>query len=146
MYITLTHGPHQPTTVYGPIEDRHPPAAVGPGQTAIITPLHSAAAITDITSVLPRVARVSRRTAAVIAGTNPAPDDAGPVALLLVNPNTRLLIAIGPFATAKLSHTWRRQRTDLPAAGITCIPLLLSTPPSDPFAAGGPKSRHEEPR
>jgi hypothetical protein len=144
MYVTITHGPHQPTTVYGPIEYRHPPARVGPAQTAIITPLYRAAAITSITTVLPRRTRVNRRTAVAIANAHPAPDPAGPVALLLVNPDTRLLIAIGPFATAALSHRWRRQRTDLPAAGISCLPLLLTTPTGN--RAPGPNSRDEKPR
>lgn len=130
MYVTITHGPHHPTTVYGPIDDRHPPAAVGASQSAITVPLHPAGAVTDIGSVLPRISRIGRRTAAAIADAHPAPETAGPVALLLVNATTRLVIAIGPFATTTLSHTWRRQRTDLPNVGITCIPLSLN-PPTD---------------
>lgn len=128
MYVTITRGPYHQTTVYGPIDDRHPPAAVGPAQTAISVPLHPAAAVTDISAVLPRISRVSRRTVAAIATAHPAPETAGPVALLLVDATTRLVIAIGPFATTTLSHTWRRQRTDLPGAGITCIPLVLNQP------------------
>jgi hypothetical protein len=52
----------------------------------------------------------------------------------VVAPTVRLLIAIGPFATAALSHTWRRQRTDLPSGGIDCIPLQLTSPPTRPHA------------
>src|SRR5690606_10741794 len=114
MYVTITHGPHHPTTVYGPIDDRHPPAAAGTAQSAITVPLHAAGAVTDISTVLPSVSRISRRTATAIAHATPALDQAGPVALLVVAPSVRLVIAIGPFATAALSHTWRRQRTDLP--------------------------------
>lgn len=128
MYVTITHGPHHPTTVYGPIDDRRPPTTAGAAQSAITTPLHHAATVPNLESVLPLVSRISRRTAAAIAHATPALDQTGPVALLLVNPDTRLVIAIGPFATAALSHTWRRQRTDLPADGIACIPLLLTTP------------------
>lgn len=127
MYVTITRGPYHQTTVYGPIGDRHPPAAVGPAQTAITVPLHAAGAVSDISSVLPRIGRISRRTAAAIATAHPAPEGAGPVALLLVDATTRLVIAIGPFAATTLSHTWRRQRSDLPA-GITCVPLALNQP------------------
>jgi hypothetical protein len=130
MYVTIAYGAHQPTTVYGPIEDRHPPAMNSQPQAAINTPLHPAGAVTNITSVLPRVARVSRRAIATIANATPAPAQTGPVALLLVNPDSRLLIAIGPFATAALTDRWRRERTDLTSSGIQCIPLVLTTPES----------------
>jgi hypothetical protein len=49
-----------------------------------------------------------------------------------VTTTVRLVIAIGPFATTALSHTWRRQRTDLPSRGINCIPLILTSPPPHP--------------
>jgi hypothetical protein len=132
MYVTITHGPHHPTTVYGPIDDRHPPVEAGTTQSAIITPLHPAGTVADLESVLPYVSRISRRAATAIASSEPAPDQAGPVALLVVAATVRLVIAIGPFATTALSHTWRRQRTDLPSGGIDCIPLLLTSPPAPP--------------
>src|SRR5690606_3880223 len=72
MYVTITHGPHHPTTVYGPIDDRHTPAAAVPEQSAITVPLHAAGAVTDISTVLPSVSRISRRTATAIAHATPA--------------------------------------------------------------------------
>lgn len=121
MHITVAYRHHRQPTVYGPAPDRHPPIAPAPGEIAVTVPLH--AAETTRLDRWPRSIHASRRVAAAI----PASGATGPTVLLLANPTTGMLTAIGPFDTAEHTHAWLR-RNGHAGSGISCTPLPLCTP------------------
>ena len=125
MHITVAYRHHRQPTVYGPAPDRHPPIAPAPGEIAVTVPLHPAE--TTRLDRWPRTIHTSRRVAAAIARTIPASGATGPTVLLLANPTTGMLTAIGPFDTAEHTHAWLR-RNGHAGSGIACIPLPLCTP------------------
>lgn len=97
----------------------------GPGEIAVTVPLHPAE--TTRLDRWPGTIHTSRLIAAAIARAIPANSATGPTVLLLANPTTGMLTAIGPFDTAEATHAWLRHNGPA-GSGITSTPLPLCTP------------------
>jgi hypothetical protein len=134
MYVIVASYPYRPPAVYGPVEDRHPPAAPEPAPSILRVPLHPATTRLGTTPAnpalpggWPRTVHAGRRLAAAITGTGPPPEHTTPVVLLLASPTRGLLTAIGPFTTTAQATTWLDNTGD-PGGDITATVLPLHTP------------------
>jgi hypothetical protein len=134
MYVIVASYPYRPPAVYGPVEDRHPPATPEPAPSILRIPLHPATTRLGTTPAnpalpggWPRTVHAGRRLAAAITGTGPPPEHTTPVALLLASPTRGLLTAIGPFTTTAQATTWL-DNTGGPGGDITATVLPLHTP------------------
>lgn len=138
MYVIVTYYPYRPPAVYGPVEDRHPPATLQPAHGIVRVPLHPATTRLGTTPAnpalpggWPRTVHAGRRLAGAITGASPPPEHATPVVLLLASPTSGLLAAVGPFTTTAQATTWLDESGG-PGGDITATVLPLHTPRAPP--------------